>query len=136
MLAIEETQGAMPNEPQCFPGWANNSKRNKNIITINGIFIVGLIFYFNMGLAISTRFGVITISQGQLYFFAAFCCFPILLPAIHFMRNPKHLISVLQDHNFMPNTIHREASTLSVKWLESYIKSTVIAVNFGANSRS
>ena len=104
MLAIEETQGAMPNEPHCFPGWANNSKHNKNIITINGIFIIGLIFYFNMGLSISTRFGVITISQGQLHFFAAFCCLPIPLPAIDFVRNPKHIISVLQDHNFMPNT--------------------------------
>ena len=54
-----------------------------------------------MGLAISTRFGVITVSQGAMYFFVLFCCIPILLPAVYFMRNPKHLISVLQDHNIM-----------------------------------
>ena len=100
-LAIEETQETTPNEPQCFPGWANNVKHNKNIININGIFVVGLIFYFTLALGISSRFGVITISQGQLYFFVFFCCIPILLPAIYFVRNPKHLVSVLQDHNFM-----------------------------------
>ena len=100
-LAIEETQETTPNEPQCFPGWANNVKHNKNIININGIFVVGLIFYFTLALGISSRFGLITISQGQLYFFVFFCCIPILLPAIYFVRNPKHLVSVLQDHNFM-----------------------------------
>ena len=91
------------NEPQCFPipGWANNSKHNKNIININGIFIIGLTLYFSLGLANSTRFGVITVSQGTIYFFIYFCCIPILLPSIYFMRKPKHLISVLQDHNIM-----------------------------------
>ena len=54
-----------------------------------------------MGLAISTRFGVITVSQGAMYFFVLFCCIPIFLPSVYFMRNPKHLISVLQDHNMM-----------------------------------
>ena len=102
MLAIEEAQEAMPNETQCFPSWANNSKYNKNIININGIFIFGLIIYFHLGLAISTRFGVITTSKGQLYCFVFSCCVSILLPAIYFVRNPKHLKSVLQDHNFMP----------------------------------
>ena len=57
-----------------------------------------------MGLAISTRFGVITVSQGAMYFFVLFCCIPILLPAVYFMRNPKHLISVLQDHNIMSSS--------------------------------
>ena len=99
--AVESRRNS--NEPQCFPipGWANNNKHNKNIININGIFFVGLTVYFSMGLAISTRFGVITVSQGAMYFFVLFCCIPILLPAVYFMRNPKHLISVLQDHNFM-----------------------------------
>ena len=103
-LVIEETQKTMPNEPQCFPSWTNNSKHNKTIININGIFIVGLLYSFMWGgLAIFFRFGVITISQGALYFFIFFCCVPILLPAIYFLRNPKHLMSVLQDHNFMQN---------------------------------
>ena len=103
-LVIEETQETMPNEPQCFPSWTNNSKHNKNIININGIFIVGLLYSFVWGgLGLFFRFGVITISQGALYFFFFFCCVPILLPGIYFLRNPKHLISVLQDHNFVPN---------------------------------
>ena len=87
MLAKEEA----PNETQCFPGWANNSKYNKNIININGIFIFGLIIYFHLGLATSLRFGVITTSKGQLYGFVFSCCVSILLPAIYFVRNPKHL---------------------------------------------
>ena len=103
MTCTLETQETMPNEPQCFPSF-NNSKHNKNIININGIFIVGLLYSFMWGgLAIFFRSGVITISQGHLYFFTFFCCVPILLPAIYFVRNPKHLISVLQDHNLMPN---------------------------------
>ena len=99
--AVESRRNS--NEPQCFPipGWANNTKHNKNIVNINGIFVIGLTVYFSMGLAISTRFGVITVSQGAMYFFVLFCCIPILLPAVYFMRNPKHLISVLQDHNIM-----------------------------------
>ena len=90
--------GRNSNEPQCFPIFHQNTKHNKNIININGVFIIGLTVYFSMGLAISTRFGVITVSQGAMYFFVLFCCIPILLPALYFMRNPKHLISVLQDH--------------------------------------
>ena len=73
MLAIEKTQGATPNEPQCFPGWANNSKRNKNIITINGIFIVGLIFYFNMyGLGNFNQIWCVNYITRTTVFF---CCF-------------------------------------------------------------
>ena len=104
ILVMEETKAATSNEPHCFPGWANNSKRNKNIININGIFIVGLLFYLNWQyLAISSRVGVITMTHVQLYLFVFFCCVPILLPTIYFVRNPKHLITVLQDHKFMPN---------------------------------
>ena len=104
MTCTLETQETMPNEPQCFPSWTNNSKHNKNIININGIFIVGLLYSFMWGgLAFFFRFGVITISQGSLYFFFFFCCVPILLPTIYFVRNPKHFILVLQDHNLMPN---------------------------------
>ena len=71
---------------------------------MNGIFVIGLTLYFSLAFAISSRFGVITVSQGQLYFFVYFCCIPILLPSIYFMTNPKHLISVLQDHNIMSSS--------------------------------
>ena len=80
----------------------NNSKHNKNIGTLNWIFIVGVIFYVLMFVyRISTPLGWITVSQSTMYGFVHCCCVPVLLPTIYFMRNPKHFISVLQDHNLM-----------------------------------
>ena len=80
----------------------NNSKHNKNIGTLNWIFIVGVIFYILMFVyRISTPLGWITVSQSAMYGFVHCCCVPVLLPTIYFMRNPKHFISVLQDHNLM-----------------------------------
>ena len=80
----------------------NNSKHNKNIGTLNWIFIVGVIFYVLMFVyRISTPLGWITVSQSTMYGFVHCCCVPVLLPTMYFMRNPKHFISVLQDHNLM-----------------------------------
>ena len=53
-----------------------------------------------MGLVLSSRYGWITQNQGSLYVFILYCSIPILLPLMYFMRNPKHLKSVLQDHKF------------------------------------
>ena len=79
----------------------NNSKNNKNIITSFGLFIIGIIFYISSVLNILSKFGWITLSNELMYHFIAFCCAPVLLSTIYFTRNPKHLISVLQDHNLM-----------------------------------
>jgi hypothetical protein len=84
----------------CSPDLFNNTKHNKNIFSLYGIFVTSLSISITLGLGISSRFGLVTVSQAAIYFFFYFCLFTVLLPTIHFMRNPKHLISVLQDHNF------------------------------------
>ena len=82
--------------PTFFP---NNTKHNKNIFSLYGVFVIGLSISIALGLGISSRFGWVTVSHAAIYFFFHFCLFPVLLPTVYFMRNPKHLISVLQDHN-------------------------------------
>ena len=84
---------------QCSPFLLNNSKHNKNIINSYGLFIIGVIFCIFFVLIRLSRFG--WISQSNLNYhlsFASLCCAPVILATIYFMRNPKHLISVLQDH--------------------------------------
>ena len=83
--------------PALFP---NNTKHNKNIFSLYGVFVIGLSISIALSLGISSRFGWVTVSQAAIYFYFNFCLFPVLLPTVYFMRNPKHLISVLQDHNF------------------------------------
>ena len=82
--------------PTFFP---NNTKHNKNIFSLYGVFVIGLSISIALGLGISSRFGWVTVSQVSILYFFQFCLFPVLLPTVYFMRNPKHLISVLQDHN-------------------------------------
>ena len=84
----------------CSPALLNNTKHNKNIFSLYGIFVTSLSISITLGLGISSRFGWVTVSQAAIYFYFNFCLFPVLLPTVYFMRNPKHLISVLQDHNF------------------------------------
>ena len=84
----------------CSPALFNNTKHNKNIFSLYGIFVTSLSISITLGLGISSRFGLVTVSQAAISFFFYFCLFAVLLPTIYFMRNPKHLISVLQDHNF------------------------------------
>ena len=76
----------------------HNSKYNKNIINLPGLFIIGMIYCIGTILALSSRFGWMMYPQGILYLFVVYCSIPVFLPAIHFMRNPKHLKSVLRDH--------------------------------------
>ena len=77
----------------------NNYKYNKNIINLSGIFIIGMIYSIGLCLGFSTRFGWIMYQQAILFTFVHFCCVPVILPTIYFIRNPNHLISVLRDHN-------------------------------------
>ena len=93
---------------QVHLGSLNNSKSNKNIVSLSVLFIFGMITYVGLGLNILTRFGWIQINgtglRVMMDYFVYFCCSPVLLPTIYFMRNPKHLISVLHDHNLiLPN---------------------------------
>ena len=79
----------------------NNSKYNKNIISFAGLFIIGVLFYIGFGINILVRQGWITELHGSMDLFVHCCYLPVVLPTIYFMRNPKHLKSVLQDHNLM-----------------------------------
>ena len=77
----------------------NHSKYNKNIINLSGLFIIGMIYCIGLAFGFSSRFDFVVFPQGILYVFVHCCCVPVLLPTVYFMRNPKHLISVLRDHN-------------------------------------
>ena len=77
----------------------NNHKYNKNIINLSGLFIIGMIFGIGFGLCFSSRFGWIMHHQAILFTFVHFCCVPVLLPTIYFMKKPNHLIFVLREHN-------------------------------------
>ena len=79
----------------------NNSKYNKNIISCFGLFILGVLIYIAFGVNILIRQGWITELHGSMDIFVHCCIWPVLLPTIYFMRNPKHLKSVLQDHNLI-----------------------------------
>ena len=80
----------------------NNSKYNKNIISFFGLFIIGVLYYIIFGAVnILIRQGWITDLHGSMDLFVQSCIWPVVLPTIYFMRNPKHLKSVLQDHNLM-----------------------------------
>ena len=80
----------------------NNSKYNKNIISFFGLFIIGVLYYIIFGAVnILVREGWITDLHGSMDLFVHCCIWPVVLPTIYFMRNPKHLKSVLQDHNLM-----------------------------------
>ena len=77
----------------------NHVKHNKNIINSYGLFIICVIFCIFSVLITLFRFGWITQSNVIYHLsFALFCCAPVILATVYFMRNPKHLISVLQDH--------------------------------------
>ena len=79
----------------------NNSKYNKNVISFFGLFIIGVLFYIIFGVNILIRQGWITQLHGSMDLFVHYCIWPVVLPTIYFMRNPKHLKSVLQDFNLM-----------------------------------
>ena len=113
ILVIQETNlNVIYNPSLLFK--PNNSKHNKNIISFAGLFIIGVSFYIGFGFNILVRQGWITELQTELHgsmdLFIHCCYLPVVLPTIYFMRNPKHLISVLQDHNL---TISPNLATLN-----------------------
>ena len=79
----------------------NNSKYNKNIIGFIGLFIIGMLAYIMFGVNILIRQGWMKELHGSMDLFVHYCIWPVVLPTIYFMRNPKLLKSVLQDHNLM-----------------------------------
>ena len=77
-------------------------KFNKNIINLSGICIILVIYSFGSGIFILDRFGyILQDSLSDVIIVCWTCSAPVLFPTIYFMRNPKHLISVLQDQNLI-----------------------------------
>ena len=85
-----------------FPVQAFNiTKYNKNLISFPGISFLVTYFLLMTGLAVGSRYGWISLVQLQLYWYIGFCCFPVIIPTIYFMRNPNHLIIVMRDLNLL-----------------------------------
>ena len=93
---IQETI-ANPFQVQAF----NIAKYNKNLISFLGISFLVTFFLVITGIAVGSRYGWISLVQTQLYGFIGFCCLPVILPTIYFMRNPNHLIIVMRDLNLL-----------------------------------
>jgi len=79
----------------------NITKYNKNLISFPGISFLVTYFLLMTGLLVGSRYGLISLVQTQLYWYIGFCCFPVIIPTIYFMRNPNHLISVMRDLNLL-----------------------------------
>ena len=79
----------------------NITQYNKNLISFPGISFLVTYFLLMTGLAVGSRYGWISLVQTQLYWYIGFCCFPVIIPTIYFMRNPNHLISVMRDLNLL-----------------------------------
>ena len=88
---------ANPFQVQAF----NIAKYNENLISFPGISFLVTYFLVMTGIAVGSRYDWITVVQTQLYGFIGFCCLPVILPTIYFMRNPNHLIIVMRDLNLL-----------------------------------
>ena len=79
----------------------NNSKRNKNLINFTGMILISVMFIIIGYFPLASRLGWISQRNGNTYLFVPICCIPVILPTIYFMSNPKHLIKVLRDMQFL-----------------------------------
>ena len=79
----------------------NVTKNNKNLISFSGIFILFAFFLVFTGIVILSRFGWISTIHTQFYGYIYFCCLPVILPTVYFMRKPNHLVVVMKDLNIL-----------------------------------
>ena len=84
---------ANPFQVQAF----NIAKYNENLISFPGISFLVTYLLVMTGIAVGSRYGWISLVQTQLYWYIGFCCLPVILPTIYFMRNPNHLVIVMRD---------------------------------------
>ena len=75
----------------------NNFRKNKNLISFTGMFLLGINFSLILYLVFGSRQCWLSIDNAEIWVFVTFCCIPVILPTVYFMRNPKHLIRVLND---------------------------------------
>ena len=88
---------ANPFQVQAF----NIAKYNENLISFPGISFLVTYLLVMTGIAVGSRYGWISLVQTQLYWYIGFCCLPVILPTIYFMRNPNHLIIAMRDLNLL-----------------------------------
>ena len=79
----------------------NVSRYNENLINFSGIFIVGTFLLLLSGIAVGSRFGWISLNYSIYYWYINFCCLPVILPTIYFVRKPNQLVVVLKDLNLL-----------------------------------
>ena len=88
---------ANPFQVQAF----NIAKYNENLISFPGISFIVTFILLMTGIVVGSRYGWISLVQTQLYWYIGFCCLPVILPTIYFMRNPNHLIIAMRDLNLL-----------------------------------
>jgi hypothetical protein len=102
MNFAESFQERIPDKPQIRPITTfafNTTKYNKNLISFSGISILILLLVLLGVFAVGSRSSWISHIQGQIYVYINFCCLPIILPTIYFIRKPNHLIVAMKDLN-------------------------------------
>ena len=88
-------------QPKVITVTSNTNKNNKSLINLTGIAILSAIFIVLAYLILKSRDDWRNTETFEIFGFTIQCCSPIILPTIYFIRKPKHLISVLQDFNFL-----------------------------------
>ena len=100
MNFAESLQERIPNKPQVrqITSFAfNTTKYNKNLISFSGISILIVLLVLLGVFAVGSRSSWISHNQGIIYVYINFCCLPVVLPTIYFIKNPNHLIVAMKD---------------------------------------
>ena len=90
----------MPDKPQVRPVTTfafNTTRYNKNLISFSGVSILIVLLVLLGVFAVGSRSSWITHNQGIIYVYINFCCLPVILPTIYFIKNPNHLIVAMKD---------------------------------------
>ena len=98
----EFLQKRIPDIPQVQPITTfafNTTKYNKNLISFSGISILIVLLVLLGVFAVGSRSSWISHNQGIIYVYINFCCLPVVLPTIYFIKNPNHLIVAMKDLN-------------------------------------
>ena len=100
MNFAEFLQERIPDKPQVLPITTfafNTTKYNKNLISFSGISILIVLLVLLGVFAVGSRSSWISHNQGITYVYINFCCLPVVLPTIYFIKNPNHLIVAMKD---------------------------------------
>ena len=96
----EFLQERIPDKPRAQPITTipfNTTKYNKNLISFSGISILIVLLALLGVFAVGSRSSWISHNQGITYVYINFCCLPVVLPTIYFIKKPNHLIVAMKD---------------------------------------